>query len=81
MTFNELHGVISTRLHFCFVRDNSVGIQMDYRMDDRGIRVRLPEGARNCSLLHSVQTGPEVHPAFCPMGIGGFLPGGKAAEA
>jgi hypothetical protein len=32
------------------------------------------------SLLHSVQTGSDVHPASYPMGAGGSFPGDKAAE-
>jgi hypothetical protein len=33
------------------------------------------------SLLQIVQTGSEVHPTSCPMGTGGYFPGGKAAGA
>jgi hypothetical protein len=33
------------------------------------------------SLLHVVQTGSGVHPAFCPMRTGGFSPGGKAVRS
>jgi hypothetical protein len=43
--------------------------------------VRFPAGARDFSLLYSVQTGHEAHPASYPMGTGGSFPGGKAAGA
>jgi hypothetical protein len=43
--------------------------------------VRLPTGTRDFSLLYSVQTGSEAHPASYPMGIGGSFPGGKETEA
>jgi hypothetical protein len=33
------------------------------------------------SLLYSVQTVIEVHPAYYPMGTGGSFPGGKVVEA
>jgi hypothetical protein len=50
-------------------------------MDDRGFRVRFPEGAGNFSLHHRVQNGSGAHPASYPMGIRGSFPGGKAAGA
>jgi hypothetical protein len=37
-------------------------------------RIRFPT-VHDFSLLHSVQTGPGVHPAFYPMGTGGSFPG------
>jgi hypothetical protein len=36
---------------------------------------------KNFSLLNVVQTGSGTHPASYPIGTGGFIPGGKAAEA
>jgi hypothetical protein len=42
---------------------------------------KAPAGARDFSVLHSVQTGSGDHPASCPIGAGSCFPGGKAAEA
>jgi hypothetical protein len=44
-------------------RDNSVGIALSYRLNDRGSTVRFPAGAGNFSLHHRVQNGSEAHPA------------------
>jgi hypothetical protein len=41
---------------------------------------RIPAGAGNFSLLHSVKTGSGAHSASYPMGTGGFLPGIKRPE-
>jgi hypothetical protein len=59
-------------------RDSSVGIALDYGLDDRGSRVRFPAG--NFSVRHRVQNGSGAHPAYL-MGTRGSFPGGKAAEA
>jgi hypothetical protein len=57
-------------------RDSSVGIATGWTA-----RVRFP-AVRDFSLLHSVQTGSEVHPASYPMGgAWGSFPGRKAAGA
>jgi hypothetical protein len=37
---------------------------------------RFSAGARDLSLLHSVQTGSSAHPTSYPMGLGGFFPRG-----
>jgi hypothetical protein len=61
-------------------RDSSVGIALGYGLDYRGSRVRFLAGTGNFSLLHHhVQNGFGAYPASYPMGIGGSLPGGKAA--
>jgi hypothetical protein len=60
-------------------RDSSVGIALDYGLDDRGSRFRFPAGAGNFSLHHRFQNGSGAHPISYPMGTRGFLPGGKAA--
>jgi hypothetical protein len=39
--------------------------------------VRFSAGAKELSLLHSIQTGSGAHPASYPMGTGGFFPGLK----
>jgi hypothetical protein len=58
----------------------SVGIALGYGLDNRGSRVRFPEGAGNFSLHHRcVQNGSGVHPASYPMVTRGSFPGGKAA--
>jgi hypothetical protein len=61
--------------------DNSVGIVLGYRLDNRGSRVRFPVGAGNFSLHCCVQNGSGAHPASYPMGSRGSFPGGKAAGA
>jgi hypothetical protein len=38
-------------------------------------KVRFPAGARDFSLLHSMQTGSGVHPASYPVGTEGSFPG------
>jgi hypothetical protein len=58
-------------------RDISVGIALSYGLDDRGSRVRFPEGAGNFSLHHRVQNSSGVHPASYPMGTRGSFPGVK----
>jgi hypothetical protein len=63
-------------------RDSSVGIALGYGLvDDRGSRVRFPEGAGNISLHHCVQNGSGAHPASYPMGTRCSFPWGKAAGA
>jgi hypothetical protein len=44
-------------------RDSSVGTAPGYGLDDRGSRVRFPEGAGNFSLHHRVQKRSGAHPA------------------
>jgi hypothetical protein len=60
-------------------RDSSVGIALDYGLDNWGSRVRFPAGAGNYSLHHCVQNGSGAHPASYPMGTRGSFPGVKAA--
>jgi len=43
--------------------------------------VRVPLGAGNFSLHHSVCTGSGAHPASYPMGTRGSFSGGKVAGA
>jgi hypothetical protein len=62
-------------------RDNSVGIALAYRLDDRGSRVRFPAGAGSFSLHHRMQNGSGAHPASYPMGTRGSFSGAKAAGA
>jgi hypothetical protein len=57
---------------------SSVSIVSGYGLDDRGIEVRFPPGARDFSSNLCVQTGSGAHPASCTMGTGGPFPGGKA---
>jgi hypothetical protein len=65
----------------CKGRDSSVGIALDYGLDDQGSRVRFPAGAGNFSLHHCVKNGSRAYPASYPMGTEGSFPGGKAAGA
>jgi hypothetical protein len=57
---------------------SSGSIVSDDELADRAIGVRSPVGAKDFSSTLCVQTGSEAHPASCPMGSGGPLPGGKA---
>jgi hypothetical protein len=74
---------VSVRTVRCHIksRDSSVGIALNYGLDDRGSRVRFPAGAGNFSFHHRVQNGSGAHPASYPMGTRGSFPGGKAAGA
>jgi hypothetical protein len=55
--------------------DSSVGIGRGSWLDGRD---QFPAEARDFSLLHSVKTGSEVHPASYKMGTGGSFRGVKA---
>jgi hypothetical protein len=59
-------------------QDIPVGIATGYVL---GSRNSIPEGARDFSFLHSVQTGSGAHQASCSLGTGGSFPGCKAAGA
>jgi hypothetical protein len=59
----------------CESRDSAVGIATCYGLDDRGVGVRVPVGAKIFSLLQVVQTGSGVHPTSYPMGTGGKAAG------
>jgi hypothetical protein len=48
----------------------------DYELDWT-IGVRSPEGTKDFSSNHCVQTGSEAHPASCTMGTWGPFPGAK----
>jgi hypothetical protein len=50
------------------------GIALDYGLDDRGVRV--PAGAGNFSLHHSIQTSSAAPPASYPMVTVGIFPVG-----
>jgi hypothetical protein len=80
--------LISTFYSFCrkmeafkLTYSSSVGIALGYGLDDRGSRVRFPEGAGNFSLHHRVQTGSGTHPDTYPMGTRVSFPGDKAVRA
>jgi hypothetical protein len=74
-TFNE------SSVRMVKSRDSSVGIAPVYRLDDRGSRVRFPEGAGNICLHHRDQNGSGAHPTSYPMGTRDSFPGGRAAGA
>jgi hypothetical protein len=57
-----------------------VGIEIGYGLNDRGVGVRVPMGAKFL-LLTVVHTGSGTHPASYAKGTGGFFPGGKASGA
>jgi hypothetical protein len=77
LCFREV--TISVRTAPSRSQDSSVGIGLEYGLDDRGSTVRFPAGAGNFSPHHRVQNGFGAHPLYYPMGIWGSLPGGKAA--
>jgi hypothetical protein len=56
---NELYSIVMS-CDWNGSRDNSVGIAMGYRLDDL---VQFQAWARDFSLLDSVHSGPEAHPA------------------
>jgi hypothetical protein len=58
---------------------SSGSIVSDYGLDDRTIGVRSPAGAKDFFSILCVQTGSGAHPASCPLGTGGPIPGGKSA--
>jgi hypothetical protein len=60
-------------------RDSSVGIKLDYGLDDQGSRFRYSAGAGKFSLHHRAQNGSEAHQASYPMRSKGSFPGGKEA--
>jgi hypothetical protein len=64
-----------------FWRSTPVGIVLGYRLDDRGSRVRFPEGTGNFSFHHRVQNGSGAHPASYQIGTRSSFPGGKAVGA
>jgi hypothetical protein len=80
ISFSHLHVSIAIDV-FQEVIDNSVGIALDYELDDRGSRVRFPARAGNFSVHHRVQNGSGAHPASYPVGTRGSFPGGKTAGA
>jgi hypothetical protein len=61
-------------------RDSAVGIATGYRLDDRGIEVRVPIELR-IFISPCRPDGSGVHPTSYPMGTGGTFPGGKASGA
>jgi hypothetical protein len=58
--------------------DSAARIATGYGLDGRGVGVRVPVRG-GFSILHVVHTGSGSHPAYYPMGTGGFLSWGKAA--
>jgi hypothetical protein len=65
-----IHFLMSFSFLFKY-RDSSVGIALGYGLDDRGPRVRFPEGAGSFSLHHRVQNGSGAHPTSYTMGSSG----------
>jgi hypothetical protein len=65
----------------CFIGcepGSSGSIVSGYGLDDRAIKVRYPDEARDISSNRCVQTGSGVHPASCTMGTWGPFPWAKA---
>jgi hypothetical protein len=62
-----------------FITDHSIiFVAAGYRLDGRGVTVRVPVGAR-IIFLHAVRTVSGAHRAFYPIGTGSSFPGAKAA--
>jgi hypothetical protein len=57
----------------------AVGIATGYGLDDRGVQVRVPVGAKN--FLYVVQASSGVHLTSYTKGNGGSFPEGKAVGA
>jgi hypothetical protein len=64
--------------HLSKSQDSTVGIATGYGLDDQGVGVQVPVGAKKI-LFHVIHTGSGAHPAPYPMGTGGSFPRGKAA--
>jgi hypothetical protein len=60
---------------------SSVSIVSDYGLDNQAIEFRSPADATGFSSYLCVQTGLEVHPAYCTMGTGGPFPGERGRGA
>jgi hypothetical protein len=62
--------VVSCLFHYFYKsRDSSVGIALDYRLDDRCSRVRFPAGAGNFSFPHRVQPPIQWVPGALSLGL------------
>jgi hypothetical protein len=59
-------------------RESAAVIANGYGLDGRGVRVRVPVGARFSS-LHVVETGSGAHAVSYPVRAGGIFTWGKAA--
>jgi hypothetical protein len=57
--------------------DSAVPAATGYCLNSRFIGVAIPPGARNFSLIYSVQTGSGALPASYPVGTEGYFPGVK----
>jgi hypothetical protein len=60
---------------------NSVGIVLDYGLDNWDSRVQFLVGAGNFSLHHCFHNGSGAHTASYPMGTRDSFPGDKLARA
>jgi hypothetical protein len=77
MSYYKLLDIFNFRRYRSESRGSSVGMAMG----DRKIGVRFPDGARDASVLRSVQTDSGAHPVSYPVGVGGCIPDGTATEA
>jgi hypothetical protein len=68
-------------IKFCMDTDYKHSSATGYRLDSRGIGVRVPAGGKFFLLSNVTQTGSGAHSVSSPMGTGNSLPGGKVAEA
>jgi hypothetical protein len=69
------------RLNFLFKKCVDYTISRGYRIHSQGNGAQFPAGTRDSSVLHSSPTSFGAHPFSCPIGTGGYFPGGKVAGA
>jgi hypothetical protein len=66
--------------HHAGSRRIAVGIVTSYGMDDRGVMVWCPTGAKVFCFLQSFQTGFRTHLTLCSLGTGDIFPGLKRLD-
>jgi hypothetical protein len=74
-------GCNSTDYTASYLRNSSVCIATGYGPDSLELSARFPVGAKDTSLLQSVQTSSESHPSSYTVGNGGYFHVSKATGA
>jgi hypothetical protein len=70
------HYIIFSLFYYFWSQDISVSIVTSCTAG-----VQFPTGAKDFSLIHSIQTGSWAHPAFCTVGTKDSFLRGKAASS